>query len=64
MIYIRYLIYDTFNLTEGAIDTFEGHDILGQCYQFDMKHSTAQTIMMTLNHEGMLFTKIKWDKTN
>merc|ERR1712080_257884 len=37
---------------EGAIDIFEGHDILSTCDYFDMRNSAPQSIMMSLNHEG------------
>merc|ERR1712018_365642 len=37
---------------EGAIDTFEGESILHNCSTFDMKKSPANSILMTLNHEG------------
>ena len=44
------------SFTEGAIDTFEGESILHDCSIFDMKNSPADSILMTLNHEGKLIS--------
>ena len=40
------------NVSEGALDIFDDHDILTQCDQFDMKNSAANQIIMYLVHEG------------
>ena len=37
---------------EGAIDSFEGSNILNECNIFDMKNSSPKLIQMSLYHEG------------
>lgn len=40
------------NVSEGALDIFDDHDILTQCDRFDMKNTNPNQLIMTLLHEG------------